>query len=147
MVRGSSRPPPATTTSEAVTERPVRVLTVDDQPVFRRVAGAMIDATPGFERAGEVASGEQAIALAAEHPPDLVLLDVRMPGMDGIETARRLTAACPRCVIVLISLDDRPEVPSVAASSGASAYIRKQDLSPRTLGRVWSRCGARHSVR
>jgi two-component system invasion response regulator UvrY len=144
----SSDPPPRTAAAgDNVTGRPVRVLTVDDQPVFRHVAGNLIDATPGFERAGEVASGQQAIATAAEDLPDLVLLDVRMPDMDGIETARRLTAAHPDCVVVLISLDDRPELPSMAASSGASAYIRKQDLSPRTLGRVWSACGERGPAR
>jgi DNA-binding NarL/FixJ family response regulator len=141
MSRGSDSPPRTATTGDTVTGRCVRVLTVDDQPVFRRVAGALVDATPGFERAGEVASGQQAIAMAADDPPDLVLLDVRMPGMDGIETARRLTASHPDCVVVLISLDDRPELPSVAASSGASAYIRKQDLSSRTLRKVWSACG------
>jgi two-component system invasion response regulator UvrY len=144
----SSDPPPRTAAAgDIVTGRSVRVLTVDDQPVFRQVAGTLIDATPGFERAGEVASGQQAIAAAAEDLPDLVLLDVRMPDMDGIETARRLTAAHPDCVVVLISLDDRPELPSMAASSGASAYIRKQDLSPRMLGRVWSACGERGPAR
>jgi two-component system, NarL family, invasion response regulator UvrY len=132
---------PAVATGDSVTGRSVRVMTVDDQAVFRRVAGDVVDATPGFVRAGEVASGQQAIAMAAEDPPDLVLLDLRMPGMDGIETARRLTAAHPRCVVVLISLDERLELPSVAAASGASAYIRKQELSPRTLGRVWRACG------
>jgi two-component system, NarL family, invasion response regulator UvrY len=145
--RGSDPPSATAAAGDTVARRRVRVMTVDDQPVFRRVASALVDAAPGFERAGEVASGQQAIAMAAEDPPDLVLLDVRMPGMDGIETARRLTAAHPRCVVVLISLDDRPELPSLAASSGASAYIRKQDLSPRTLGKLWSRCGGRGPVR
>jgi two-component system invasion response regulator UvrY len=122
---------------------PVRVLTVDDQPVFRRVARSLIEATPGFERMAEVATGQEALALAADDPPDLVLCDVRMPGMDGIEVARRLSADHPGCVVVLISLDDRPEIPDVATSSGAAAYIRKQDLSPRTLRRTWSACRER----
>jgi DNA-binding NarL/FixJ family response regulator len=141
MPSGSHPPPRTATAGDAVTERSVRVLTVDDQPVFRRVAADLVDATPGFERAGEVASAEEAIAMAADHPPDLILLDIRMPGMDGIEAARRLTAAHPRCVVVLVSLDDRPEPPSVADHAGAAAFMRKQDLSSRTLRRVWSARG------
>jgi two-component system, NarL family, invasion response regulator UvrY len=147
MSRGPDPPQiTAAGTGDAGTGRSVRVMTVDDQAVFRSVAGALVDATPGFVRAGEVASGQQAIAMAAEDPPDLVLLDLRMPGMDGIETARGLKAAHPRCVVVLVSLDERPELPSLAASSGASAYVRKQDLSPRTLARVWSACGGHGPV-
>ena len=70
----------------------IGVLTVDDQPLFRSAAAAVVDATPGFEAVGEASSGEEALQLSSELRPDLVLLDVRMPGMDGIETAQRLAA-------------------------------------------------------
>ena len=74
----------------------VRVLTVDDQAVFRGIAREVIDATPGFESVGEAASGEEALAAVARLAPEMVLLDVRMPGLDGIEVARRLRADAPR---------------------------------------------------
>ena len=121
--------------------KPVTVLAVDDQEVFRRAARSLIAATPGFEQVGEAASGPEALELVAELRPDLVLLDVRMPGMDGIETARRLSGADPDATVVLISLEELPELPSALASVGAAAYLRKQDLSTRALRELWSAHG------
>lgn len=121
--------------------RPVKVLTVDDQPMFLGVARELIEATPGFEHVGEAESGRQALALTAELSPDLVLLDIRMPGMNGIETAERLAVAHPDAVVVLVSAEDAPQLPSGVASSRAAAYVRKQDLSTRALRRIWNRHG------
>jgi two-component system, NarL family, invasion response regulator UvrY len=112
-------------------------MTVDDQAVFRSVAREVVEATPGFEPAGEAASGEEAIQLVEAVQPELVLVDVRMPGMDGVETARRLSAAHPELVIVLISLEDPPSVPSTAAESGAVTFARKQDFGPALLRGLW----------
>jgi len=113
----------------------VTVLAVDDQAIFRRVARSLIAATPGFEQVGEAASGPEAIELAARLQPDLALVDVRMPGMDGIETARRLARLDPKVVVVLISVED---IPASASTAGATACMRKQDLSTRTLRQLWS---------
>ena len=88
-----------------------RVMTVDDQEVFRSAARAVVDATPGFESAGEPGSGEEALGLVDEARPELVLVDVRMPGLDGVETARVLSARDPDLVVVLVSLDDPPPRP------------------------------------
>jgi DNA-binding NarL/FixJ family response regulator len=112
---------------------------VDDQPVFLRTASSLIDATPGFEQVGEAASGPEAIELAADSRPDLVLVDVRMPGMDGIETARRLAAAHPQAMVVLISLEQVPELSSAVEGAPAAAYMRKQDLSTQSLRDLWGR--------
>ncbi len=125
------------------TDRPVTVLAVDDQQVFRRVARGLIAATPGFEQVGEAASGPEALELVAELHPDLVLIDVRMPGMDGIETARRLAEINDRAVVVLTSVESLPELPSVVASGEAEAYIRKQDLTTASLREVWKAHGPR----
>jgi two-component system invasion response regulator UvrY len=122
-----------------VTERAVTVLTVDDQAIFRRAARELIAATPGFEEIGQACSGPEALELAAERRPDLVLLDVRMPGMDGIETARRLLESEPDAVIVLISLEEFPDMSSVPA--GVAATLRKQDLSRRALRDIWATYG------
>jgi DNA-binding NarL/FixJ family response regulator len=112
----------------------VRVLTVDDQELFRGVARDVIDATPGFEAVGEATSGEEALAAVERLAPDFVLLDVRMPGLDGIEVARRLTASHPETVVVLISIEERVDLPSALQLGGAVRLVRKQDFSPRLSG-------------
>lgn len=117
--------------------RAVTVLAVDDQPVFRHTARELIAATDGFQQIAEAGSGEQALALAAELHPDLVLVDVRMPGMDGIETARRLIDQESSTVVVLVSLEAAIDLPAAVAEAGAAAHIRKQELSPRALRALW----------
>jgi len=124
-------------------DRPaVAVVTVDDQAVFRSVAREVVEATPGFEPAGEAASGEEALELVKEMQPHLALVDVRMPGMDGVETARRLSAAHPQLVIVLISVEDPSSFPTTAADSGAVSFVRKQDVRPALLRTIWTAHGA-----
>ena len=130
----------------------VGVLVVDDQAHFRRAALEVVGATPGFEPLGEAASGEEALALSADLRPELILLDIRMPVMDGIETARRLSTEHPGGVIVLISIDDVSELPDEVGSCGAKALIRKQDFGSLALRRLWDAHGgsdsrASHSVR
>ena len=115
----------------------VGVLTVDDQSLFRRAATAVVDATPGFEAIGEAASGEEALQLSARLRPDLVLLDVRMPGMDGIETARRLAAVQPETVVVLVSIEDMTDLAPLVRRSGAAASLQKQALRPHVLEQLW----------
>jgi DNA-binding NarL/FixJ family response regulator len=123
-----------------VTVADVTVLTVDDQPVFRRAVGELIAATPGFEEVGQAGSGSEALEMAAALRPDLVLLDVRMRDMDGIETARRLLASDCDAVVVLISLNEAPAAAS-AVSGGVAAHVRKQDLSARKLRELWAAHG------
>jgi two-component system invasion response regulator UvrY len=120
---------------------PVEVVTVDDQAIFRAVARDVIEATPGFRAVGEASSGEEALRLVDELEPQLVLLDVRMPGMDGIETARRLRAAHPATVVVLISLAESADLPSSAGACGVAALVRKQDFRPALLRSLWSAHG------
>src|SRR5688500_10235737 len=87
----------------APTAGPIRVLPADDHPGFLATARDLVRATPGFEMVAEATSGERAVALTARLHPDLVLLDVHMPGIGGIEAARRIMAACPETVLVLVS--------------------------------------------
>jgi two-component system, NarL family, invasion response regulator UvrY len=118
-------------------ETPVGVLVVDDQLVFRQVAREVIEATPEFEILGEAGSGPHALAAADELSPDLILLDVRMPGMDGIEAAGHLAATHPNVVIVLITIDESPYLPDGVAACGAAELVSKQDFGPALLRRVW----------
>jgi two-component system invasion response regulator UvrY len=115
----------------------VTVLVVDDQPVFRDLAQLVLRTTPGFESVGEVSSGEGALEVIDELAPQLVIVDVRMPGMGGIETARRITAAHPDAVVVLISIQDLVDVPSAAHACGAAALVRKQDFGATLLRELW----------
>jgi two-component system, NarL family, invasion response regulator UvrY len=124
-----------------MSETDVRVLTVDDQVVFRDAARDVINATPGFEPVGDVGSGEEAMAAVERLRPELVLLDVRMPGCGGVEAARRITAAHPETVVVLISMEEFAED---AQASGAAALVRKQDFGPAMLRGIWEAHGAAH---
>ena len=128
-------------TGDGLVVASVTVLAVDDQATFRRAARSLIGAIPEFEQIGEAASGREALELAEILHPDLVLLDVRMPDMDGIETARQLAKVDPDAVVILISMEEVPELPADASRVGAAAYLRKQELSPRRLRELWSVCG------
>jgi two-component system, NarL family, invasion response regulator UvrY len=119
----------------------VGVLTVDDQAVFRDLARLVLQATPGFKSVGEAGSGEEALEVIGELKPELVLVDVRMPGMGGIETARRLCSAHPESVVVLISIEDPGDLPPAAEASGAMALVRKQEFGPAMLRDLWARYG------
>jgi DNA-binding NarL/FixJ family response regulator len=116
---------------------PVRVLAVDDQAIFLRALRQLIRATPGFEQVGEASSGEEAIERVGELRPDLILLDVRMPGIDGVETARRLAAHPAPATIVLISLEPLPQHEELLELPIA-CFLRKQDLSVRALSTAWA---------
>jgi two-component system, NarL family, invasion response regulator UvrY len=122
--------------------RDVGVLIVDDQPFFRRAARQVVSALPGFRAVAEVASGPEAVEAVDELHPDLVLIDMRMPGMDGIEAARRITVDHPRTVVVLITIEDVAEVPSRARDCGAAAVVHKQDFGVALLRGLWSLHGS-----
>ena len=138
--RGGSR-------SDPPTDRPgapaVTVLAVDDQPIFLRAARQLVADTPGFEHVGEATCGPDALELVGAVHPDLVLLDVRMPGMDGIETARRMVGLDSHAVVVLVSLEETPDLPASLATVGAAVHLRKQDLSTSALQEIWAKHGGR----
>ena len=125
-----------------MTETEVTVLTVDDQVVFRHAARDVIAATPGFESVGDAESGEEAVAAVERLRPELVLLDVRMPGIGGIEAARRIRAANPETVVILISIEDSEEFAEDAQVCGAAALVRKQDFGSALLRSIWEAHGA-----
>jgi len=116
----------------------VRVLLVDDQVAYLRAMGSVVRETTGFEVAGEAASGEESLVAAAELLPDLVLMDVNLPGIDGLEATRRLLeSSCPPTVF-LLSTDDEDAGDHFVAESGASAYLAKSAFGPDRLEHAWS---------
>ena len=124
--------------SEAADAPPdrVRLMVVDDQAVFRGVARDVLRELPEFELVAEATSAAEALEAAPELKPDLVLLDVRMPDMDGIEATKRLRSVSPASVVVLISIEEPRDVPA-ARSCGAATFVRKQDFGPALLRRIW----------
>jgi two-component system, NarL family, invasion response regulator UvrY len=116
----------------------VRVLIVDDLASFRSAARAVVQATPGFEVAGEVSSGEESIDRARTLRPELVLMDVGLPGMDGTEATKRIRADVPAAVVMLLSARDAADVGSLAADCGAAAYISKSRFSSESLADAWA---------
>jgi DNA-binding NarL/FixJ family response regulator len=119
---------------------PVAVITVDDDESFRRAARAVVSATRGFEQVAEAASAEEAIEAALPLRPDLVLLAVALPGIDGFETSRRMRSVLPESVVVLVHDGEEPEADAINAS-GAAAVLRKDALTPATLRALWDQHG------
>jgi DNA-binding NarL/FixJ family response regulator len=120
----------------------VRVLTVDDQPIFLEAVRALVASTPGFELAGEATSGADAIRAAAVLEPDLVLMDVRMPGLDGIETTQMLKTGSKEPVVILVSGHDFEDAEAIAQQAGAVAVVLKERLRPRLLRSLWAEHGS-----
>src|SRR6476469_7479110 len=114
-----------------------RVLAVDDQPPFLALLRAVIAATGHLEIAGVAQSGEEAVAAADEMRPDMVLMDVRMPGIGGLKAAERIKATQPPTLVVLISGTHPDELPRESAS--CFTVIWKSVLGPRLLDEIWTR--------
>jgi DNA-binding NarL/FixJ family response regulator len=125
---------------------PIGVLVVDDQLVFRHAARDVLEAAaPDFVLLGEASSGEHALAAMEDLHPDMVLIDVRMGGMDGIETSRRLREAHREAVLVLVTIEDPINLPSEVGFCGANDLVRKQDFRPGLLRALWRLHGPRRA--
>lgn len=106
--------------------RSLRVVVVDDHPVFREGLAAMLDALPDIDVIGEAADGLHAVALTEADAPDVVVMDLHMPELDGVEATRRITATCPdTAVLVLTMLEDDTSV-TAALQAGARGYLVKE---------------------
>jgi pilus assembly protein CpaE len=120
-----------------MTESPLSVIVVDDQAPFRLAARAVLRRTAGFELVGEAGNGLEAITLAEDVHPDLVLMDINMPEMGGIEATRQIMAELPETVVILCSTYGVSDLPPEAATSGARAYVHKEQLDATTIKRLW----------
>lgn len=120
-----------------VRDEHVRVWVVDDKPSFRVATAATLAATDKFVMSGECETGESAIELLRDGGVGIVLMDIHMPGMGGIEATRRIRAAHPELMVVLMSTYDVEDLPAEAADCGAAGYLHKERLSPDVLTRLW----------
>jgi DNA-binding NarL/FixJ family response regulator len=119
----------------------VGVLAVDDQAIFLDVVREVVAATPGFSWVGAATCGEEALDAVRELDPELVLMDLRMPGMNGIEAASRIRESHPDVVVVLISIEESPAITEAIEGSGAAALVRKREFGPAMLQRLWRTYG------
>jgi DNA-binding NarL/FixJ family response regulator len=119
-------------TSEPVTAT-VDVLIVDDQAPFRDVARTVVSVLAGWRVVAEAASGLGAVAAVEQAGPSVVLMDINLPDISGIEATRRISARWPDVRVVLVSTYAADDVPTDAATCGALAYLRKEELTPARL--------------
>jgi len=119
----------------------VNVMVVDDQQPFRDAARAVVERLNGFEIIAEAESGEDAVVKVDELQPDIVLMDINMGGIDGIEATALITSRHPSTMVVLLSTYELSDLPPAARTSGAAAYVNKDDFGGRILRRLWENAG------
>jgi DNA-binding NarL/FixJ family response regulator len=109
---------------------------VDDQAPFRQAAKAVCAITPGCIVVGEAESGEEAVDLADALDPDVVLMDYRLPGMDGLAATRAITAAHPAIRVLVLSTYPAEDIPGDVRSAGAVGYVHKEMFGPDVLEEI-----------
>lgn len=116
-------------------ERPVRVLVVDDHPVYRHGLAALLADVPDVEVAGTAGDGAQAVRAVAELAPDVILMDVAMPVLNGVEATRQITAAHPEAAVLMLTMSADDATLFAAMRAGATGYLLKE-ASPEEIGRA-----------
>jgi DNA-binding NarL/FixJ family response regulator len=120
----------------AADRRHIRVVLVDDQPLMRRAFRVIFDETDDIAVVGEAGDGAAAVRVVERFRPDVVLMDIRMPGMDGIEATRRIVAAAPRVAVLVLTTFDLDEYVYSALRGGASGFLLKDALADDLLAAV-----------
>jgi DNA-binding NarL/FixJ family response regulator len=113
--------------------RPIRVLVADDHGLIREAIRLALEPERDIEIAGEAARGDEVLPRVGEARPDVLLLDIKMPGMDGLEVLTRVRAQYPKLKVAMLSAMDEPQVAAQALKRGAVAYLGKR-IDPSTLG-------------
>ena len=116
----------------------VRVLIVDDQLPFREASRMVVELTDGFEVVGEAENGEQGVQMAAELQPDLVLMDVQMPGINGLEATRQITDVDNPPIVLVMSTHESGNYEGLAQAAGAIDFVPKSQFSMDVLEEVWA---------
>jgi two-component system response regulator NreC len=114
----------------------IRILLADDHNVVRKGLRLLLENQPGFQVIADAADGRAAVALAAEHSPDVVVMDVAMPGLNGIEAARQISSKLPHTAIVFLSMHSDESYVLKALKAGARAYLLKDSAEQDLIGAV-----------
>ncbi len=122
------------------------VLTVDDRETFREILRHLVELASGLSLVGEADSGERAVDVAKKLEPDMVVMDVVMPGIGGIAAARQIKAERPATVIVLVSTTHPDDLPIEASGSGADEIVWKAELRHGVLESIWRTHEARSGL-
>jgi DNA-binding NarL/FixJ family response regulator len=124
---------------QAMLERPVRVLLVDDHAMVRQGLRSILDGYPNLDIIAEAGDGEEAITLARLLKPDLIVMDVNMPRLDGIEATRRIREELPGTYVVGLSVNEAEHIVKSMQAAGASAFLTKESAADHlyeTIGTV-----------
>jgi two-component system, NarL family, invasion response regulator UvrY len=116
---------------------PVTVLVVDDDAAFLRAAADLVCAVDAFELVGTASSAEQALSTLEDRPCQVVLMDIHLPGMSGIEACRRLRSQAPEMLVVVMSVGEKPDLVNREGLGGA-VYVSKAELGPEALAARWA---------
>src|SRR5215211_2079448 len=121
---------------EATPSRVARLLIADDHALVREGLRTMLSGEEGIEVVAEANNGQQALILCREHRPDLVLMDVRMPVMDGLEATKRIKQEMPKTSVMMVTMHENPDYLFEAVKAGAAGYVLKDASGERILGAV-----------
>jgi DNA-binding NarL/FixJ family response regulator len=111
----------------------IRILLADDHAIVRRALRRILAQEPNWEVCAEAEDGEQAVALAAQHRPDIAILDFRMPVLNGIEAARRIRAIIRDCEVAIVTMHDAAELRRAAIAAGVAAYLLKSEVEAHLI--------------
>jgi PAS domain S-box-containing protein len=137
--------PAATAVTASAEARPIRIVLVDDHQIMRQGLRNMLESEPGFEVAAEAMDGEAAVELAESAHPDVILMDINMPKLNGVEATRRIKHLFPGIAVIGLSMHEDPKLKQLMHEAGASAYLSKGmafNLVCDMIRQVW---GSRHS--
>ena len=114
----------------------LRILIADDHEVVRRGLTTLLSSPPGWTVCAEASRGREAVALAAQHRPDIVVMDIVMPGLNGLEATRKIRKMLPKTEVVILSLHYSDQLVRDVVDTGARAYVLKSDASRDLLSAV-----------
>ncbi len=117
-------------------DQTISVVIVDDHALLREGTRQILERAGGFALVGEADSGEPAVALVADHRPDIVLLDLRLPGMNGVEVARRMVEVSPTSRVVILSAFDEIDYVRAALAAGVAGYLLKTTPADELVGAI-----------
>lgn len=120
---------------------PATILIVDDDQGFREVVKRLLEGKPEARVVGEAEDGEEAVMLARESQPDVVLMDIAMPRLDGLEATRRIKAERPETKVIILTIHNEEVYQRAAAESGADAFLSKKTLMADLLSTIWQVMG------